>query len=263
MAELGNRRTYSIIGRNDGVNDHPKTIFASDKSIAAIMLFDSRHSPNDSFYYSEQDVYLPIYFSDVKQIFGNSDSILNDLLIYQTQAQMSFLLSILTTRQRHLNSEEEKQLCTEALDEWLPFFNSIQIPTIMKKFNNQYMTVFIVENIGFLYYRDILELINYKYILKSCPICRKMFVKRDGRANFCPKCSADKKAIVDMLRNRGEDYNAFVAESYYYRDLIEGKEVSPCPADYDSSIQTKEQYEEWLKKKHKELTKRPKKHPAH
>ena len=110
-----------------------------------------------------------------------------------------------------------------------------------------------------------------------------MFVKRDGRANFCPKCSADKKsqkqyndrkrkrntiqiehkAIVDMLRNRGEDYNAFVAESYYYRDLIEGKEVSPCPADYDSSIQTKEQYEEWLKKKHKELTKRPKKHPAH
>lgn len=245
MAELGNRRTYSIIGRNDGVNDHQKTIFASDKSIAAIMLFDSRHSPNDSFYYSEQDVYLPIYFSDVKQIFGNSDSLLNDLLIYQTQAQMSFLLSILTTRQRHLNSEEEKQLYTEVLDEWLPFFNSIQIPTIMKKFNNQYMTVFIVENIGFLYYRDILELINYKYILKSCPICRKI------------------KAIVDMLRNRGEDYNAFVAESYYYRDLIEGKEVSPCPADYDSSIQTKEQYEEWLKKKHKELTKRPKKHPAH
>lgn len=96
----------------------------------------------------------------------------------------------------------------------------------MKKFNNQYMTVFIVENIGFLYYRDILELINYKYILKSCPICRKI------------------KTIVDMLRNRGEDYNAFVAESYYYRDLIEGKEVSPCPADYDSSIQTKEQYEE-------------------
>lgn len=283
MAELGNRRTYSIIGRNDGVNDHQKTIFASDKSIAAIMLFDSRHSPNDSFYYSEQDVYLPIYFSDVKQIFGNSDSLLNDLLIYQTQAQMSFLLSILTTKQCHLNSEEEKQLYTEVLDEWLPFFNSIQIPTIMKKFNNQYMTVFIVENIGFLYYRDILELINYKYILKSCPICRKMFVKRDGRANFCPKCSADKKsqkqyndrkrkrntiqiehkAIVDMLRNRGEDYNDFVTESYYYRDLIEGKEVSPCPADYDSSIQTKEQYEEWLKKKHKELTKRPKKHPVH
>ena len=56
---------------------------------------------------------------------------------------MSFLLSILTTKQRHLNSEEEKQLYTEVLDEWLPFFNSIQIPTIMKKFNNQYMTVFI------------------------------------------------------------------------------------------------------------------------
>ena len=65
-----------------------------------------------------------------------------------------------------------------------------------------------------------------------------------------------------MLRNRGEDYNDFVTESYYYRDLIDGKEVSHCPADYNLSIQTKEQYEEWLKKKHKELTKRPKKSPG-
>ena len=66
-----------------------------------------------------------------------------------------------------------------------------------------------------------------------------------------------------MLRNRNEDYNDFVNESYYYRDLICGKEVSPCPADYDSSIQTEKQYEEWLKKKRKELTKRPKKTTAH
>lgn len=50
-----------------------------------------------------------------------------------------------------------------------------------------------------------------------------------------------------MLRNRGEDYNDFVTESYYYRDLIKGKKVSPCPNDYNSSIQTQKQYEEWLK----------------
>lgn len=52
-------------------------------------------------------------------------------------------------------------------------------------------------------------------------------------------------------------------ESYYYRDLIKGKKVSPCPNDYNSSIQTQKQYEEWLKQKHQELTKRPKKHPVH
>lgn len=128
-----------------------------------------------------------------------------------------------------------------------------------------------------------MELINFKHSLSSCPICKKIFVKRDGRIHFCPKCSIDKKsqkkyndqkrkrnsvqiehkAIVDMLRNRNEDYNDFVNESYYYRDLIKGKEVPPCPVNYDSSIQTRKQYEEWLKKKHNELTKRPKKRPAH
>ncbi len=108
------------------------------------------------------------------------------------------------------------------------------------------------------------------------------FISFCKRVNFCPKCSADKKAqkqyndrkrkknpiqiehkaIVDMLRNRGEDYNDFVTESYYYRDLIKGKKVSPCPNDYNSSIQTQKQYEEWLKQKHQELTKRPKKPPG-
>lgn len=131
--------------------------------------------------------------------------------------------------------------------------------------------------------RDILELINYKFSLEHCPICNELFVKRDRRVNFCPKCSADKKAqkkyneqkrkrntiqiehkaIVDMLRNRNEDYNDFVNESYYYKDLIEGKEISMCPDGYNSSIQTEKQYEEWLKMKHKELTKRPKNRPAH
>lgn len=152
----------------------------------------------------------------------------------------------------------------------------------MRRYKNQYCITFLVDDIGFLYGRDILELINFKYSLAYCPICNQMFVKRDGRTNFCPKCSADKKlkkryndqkrkrntiqiehkAIVDMLRNRNEDYNDFVNESYYYKDLIEGREVQVCPDGYDSSIQTEKQYEEWLKKKHKELTKRPKKSPV-
>ncbi len=77
----------------------------------------------------------------------------------------------------------------------------------MRRYKNQYCITFLVDDIGFLYGRDILELINFKYSLAYCPICNQMFVKRDGRTNFCPK----------------------------------------------------KQYEEWLKKKHKELTKRPKK----
>ena len=61
-----------------------------------------------------------------------------------------------------------------------------------------------------------------------------------------------------MLRNRGEDYNDFVTESYYYRDLIKGKKVSPCPNDYNSSIQTQKQYEEWLKQKTSRIDKKAK-----
>lgn len=117
-----------------------------------------------------------------------------------------------------------------------------------------------------------------KYEISNCPICGKRFVKTDNRFNFCQKCAQDKKsikryndqkrkrspiqaehkAIVDMLRNRNEDYSDFVTESHYYRDLTTGKAVSAYPNSYDSSIQTEKQYEEWLKKKHKEFTKVPK-----
>lgn len=280
---LSNSSFPDIIGRDDDLDDRQNDIFMTDEYIAAIMLFPLKNAPIGSIPYSDQTAYFPIYFSDLEKIFENAPELSKDLLIYQIQIKMGFLLLVLTTRQDHLNDEQTRQLYTDALDSWLPFFNKLPIPTITKRYDNQYKTVYVVENIGFLYYRDILELINYEYSLESCPICQKVFVKRDGRTNFCPKCSADKKAqkkyndqkrkrntiqiehkaIVDMLRNRGEDYNDFVTESYYYRDLIEGKKVSPCPVGYDSSIQTKEQYEEWLKQKHQELTKRPKKRPTH
>ena len=89
------------------------------------------------------------------------------------------------------------------------------------------------------------------------------YVERYDRKRKRNTIQIKHKTIVDILRNRGENYNDFVSESYYYRDLIEGKEVSLCLVGYNSSIQTKEQYEEWLKQKHKELTKRPKNRPAH
>ena len=48
-------------------------------------------------------------------------------------------------------------------------------------------------------YIDILELVNLKYSLDHCPICKQIFIKRDRRVNFCPKCSADKKAQKNIM----------------------------------------------------------------
>ena len=229
--------------------------------------------------------YLPILKSDAKKMFDIPSQAYTDLLSYNTQQKIVNLITCIANNELDgtmLNEEEDTQLLLYSIDSWLSTFNEIEIPTIMRRYKNQYCITFLVDDIGFLYGRDILELINFKYSLAYCPICNQMFVKRDGRTNFCPKCSADKKlkkryndqkrkrntiqiehkAIVDMLRNRNEDYNDFVNESYYYKDLIEGREVQVCPDGYDSSIQTEKQYEEWLKKKHKELTKRPKKSPV-
>ncbi len=288
-----------IIGRNDSLGEFEQQIFSKNTEIAAIMLFLDNKAlgalpPSNSlpylgcdlFFCKEKHTYLPIYYTDLEQMFNGQSNYNYDVLYHRTEEDMMFLLSYLANGEYgHIydSEEENRKYMIKRIDAWLPTLNDQPIPTLIRRYNNQYRTAFIVDTIGQLYGRDILELINFKYSIESCPICRKMFVKRDGRTNFCSKCSADKKAqkkyndrkrkrntiqiehkaIVDMLRNRGEDYNDFVTESYYYKDLIEGKEVSSCPNGYDSSIQTKKQYEEWLKQKHKELTKRPKKRPAH
>lgn len=287
-----------IIGRNDFLGEFEQTLFSKDTNIAAIMLFlDSiplgaippdnslPYLGHDIFFVKENHRYLPIYYSDLEQMFNGLNNYNYDVLYHRTEEEMMMLLSYLANGEYgHIynTDEENKKYIIKRIDEWLPTLNDQPIPTLIRKHKNQYRTAFVVDNIGQLYGRDILELINFKYSIGACPICRKMFVKRDGRTNFCPKCSADKKAqkryndqkrkrntiqiehkaIVDMLRNRNENYNDFVNESYYYKDLIEGKEISSCPTGYDASIQTKEQYEDWLKQKHKELTKRPKKSPT-
>ena len=307
-----------IIGRDDDHTSYQRNIFLQNSNIAALMLFVDSFNlslPANSLpYFDEEEslstyaknkcAYLPIYYKDVEQMsklpaaatlynslnqrVSNAGilhevKLIDDILTYKTQNKMTHLIKYLSRKDIFTNSISFQKSRKRIIDAWLPMFNNPPIPTIMREYNGQYPTVFLIDGLGQLYSRDLLELINLKYSLDYCPICNKLFVKRDGRVNFCPKCSADKKAqkkyndqkrkrntiqiehkaIVDMLRNRNEDYNDFVAESYYYRDLIEGKEVSPCPTGYDSFIQTKEQYEEWLKKKHKELTKRPKRRPVH
>lgn len=279
-----------VIGRNDNLNDTEQKIFM-DSNIMAIAIFWENAIctyPTNAIHYEDNQVnfpkyYLPIYKKDLSKLFDKRSEM--DLLTYSTQEKMINLIRTLANKEIYgtlLTEEDDTALLHSIVNSWLPTLNDNPIPTIIRDFEGKYLVSYVVNSIGELYGRDILELINFNYSLATCPICDQIFVKRDGRISFCPKCSADKKAqkkynerkrkrnivqlehkaIVDMLRNRGADYNDFVIESYYYRDLIDRKEVSPCPAGYDSSIQTKEQYEEWLKKKHKELTKRPKKSPA-
>ena len=307
-----------IIGRDDDHTSYQHNIFLQNSDIAAIMLFVNSFNltlPLNSLpYFDEEEslstykknncAYLPIYYKDVEQMSKLPETstlyntlnernvsagilhevkLIDDILTYKTQNKMTHLIKYLSRKDIFTDSTSFLKSRNRIIDTWLPIFNNPPIPTIIREYNGQYPTVFLIDGLGQLYSRDLLELINLKYSLDYCPICNKLFVKRDKRVNFCPKCSADKKAqkqyndrkrkrntiqtehkaIVDMLRNRNENYNDFVNESYYYRDLIKGKEVSSCPNGYDSSIQTKEQYEEWLKKKHKELTKRPKNHSAH
>lgn len=307
---------FRIIGRDDYHTSYQHNIFLQDSNIAALMLFvasfDSSLPLNSLPYFDEEEslsthkncTYLPIYYKDVNQMSklpststlyntlneniantGNSYEIklIDDILTYETQNKMTHLIEYLSRKDSFTDLTSFQESRKRIIDAWLPMFNNPPISTIIREYNGQYPTVFLMNGPGQLYSRDLLELINLKYSLDYCPICNEMFVKRDGRINFCPKCSADKKlkkryndqkrkrntiqiehkAIVDMLRNRNENYNDFVNESYYYKDLIEGKEVQTCPDGYNSSIQTEKQYEEWLKKKHKELTKRPKKSPAH
>ena len=302
-----------IIGRNDFHTTYQDNIFLQNSDIAALMLFVDFLPQNSFPYFDEEEplstykkdncTYLPIYYNDVIQMsklpnvttlyntlnknVANADilyevKLIDDILTYKTQNQMTHLIEYLSRKNSFTNLTSFQKSRKQIINAWLPMFNNPPISTIIREYNGQYPTVFLINNIAQLYSRDLLELINLKYSLDYCPICNQMFVKRDGRTNFCPKCSADKKlkkryndqkrkrntiqiehkAIVDMLRNRNEDYNDFVNESYYYKDLIDGNEVQACPDGYDSSIQNEKQYEEWLKKKHKELTKRPKKSPA-
>ena len=280
-----------IVGRNDNLNDTEQEIFM-DSNIMAIAIFWENaicSYPTNAIHYKDNRVnyskyYLPIYKKDLQKLFDKQSEM--DLLTYSTQEKMLNLIRTLANKEIYgtlLTEEDDTALLHSIVNSWLPTLNDNPIPTIIREFEGKYLVSYVVNSIGELYGRDILELINFNYSLSTCPICNQMFVKRDGRINFCLKCSADKKAqkkyndrkrkrntiqiehkaIVDMLRNRNENYNDFVTESYYYRDLIDGKEVSSCPAGYDSSIQTKGQYEYWLKQKHQELTKRPKKRPVH
>lgn len=273
---------YLIIGKQDILEDFEKEIFKKDQTIIAIMLYyvDSPFyaTPNNGLPFNKDTVYLPLYKNEASQIFNTP----YEMEVLQSYRRL-FNLNISMGRILNYVIQGFSDLTALTVSSIQNFCTPLRSSVIW--LNDYYYDKFIVETSNEVYalcYRDILELVNLKYSLDHCPICKQIFIKRDKRVNFCPKCSADKKAqkkyndqkrkrntiqiehkaIVDMLRNRNEDYNDFVNESYYYKDLIEGKEVPVCPDDYNSSIQTEKQYEEWLKMKHKELTKRPKKHPA-
>lgn len=278
---------YLIIGKQDVLEDFEKEIFEKDQNITAIMLYHINSpfyvEPDNCIPFNKDIVYIPLHNDDVAKIFNTSE--IDILKSYRKISNANALIDQIINFM--LRGYEVSLVGTEFYTRLVAAHQNCCAPLLssITWHEHHYYDKFIVNTNDEMYAlcdRDILELINYKFSLEHCPICNELFVKRDGRVNFCPKCSADKKAqkkyneqkrkrntiqiehkaIVDMLRNRNEDYNDFVNESYYYKDLIEGKEISMCPDGYNSSIQTEKQYEEWLKMKHKELTKRPKKHPA-
>lgn len=88
---------------------------------------------------------------------------------------------------------ENTKIMQYIINSWLPTFIDTPISTVIREYKGQYLDAYIVGSISRLYGRDIVELMNFKYSLNRCPIFKKIF-KKDGRTNFCPKYSANKKA---------------------------------------------------------------------
>ena len=233
---------YFVIGKNDDLRDFEKEIFEKDQNIIAIMLYHINSfyvEPDNGIPFSKDSVYLPLYNDNAAKIFSTSE-----LDILKTYRKISNANALIDEIMKHLLQGYEVSLVgTDFYTYIVAGHQSCCVPLLssITWYEHHYYDKFIVNTNDEVYAlcdRDILELINCKFSLERCPICDELFVKRDKRVNFCPKCSVDKKlkkryndqkrkrntiqiehkAIVDMLRNRNEDYNDFVNESYYYKD---------------------------------------------
>lgn len=274
-----------ISGRNTPDCNSQKQIFASDEEIIGIIWSEKfLHDPCDrqyvfdgkNDYYNGMNVYyIPLYEDYLLNLFNGNKHYVEYLKVYQQNKKFMNLIEFLCNYEDRpfYTDEEFYDLTMRILESWI---YPLEINTVLRKYKNSYCRAYIVKDIHWLIYDDILQMIDFKYNLDFCPICGKAFVKRDKRRNFCNECACDEKKkkkyndqkrkddlrylhkiTTDMLRNRQEDYSPFVEESHYYADLVSGKDIEYNPK-YDPTIKTESDYRKWLEKKHKEYMVRQK-----
>ena len=144
---------------------------------------------------------------------------------------------------------------------------------------------FKIAGLEYLYILDFWELLfnpHEKTRTLQCSCCGMFFYAgTNNQRKYCPDCKDNKyskikyinhkkdetkkyaKKIGDILSRRkrmmtesryeypSDEYNEFVLENQYYKDIIKGKDVERKP-EY-KNIQTKEEYLTWLKNKHASL----------
>ena len=108
---------------------------------------------------------------DLSKLFDKQSEM--DLLTYSTQEKMINLIRTLANKESYgtlLTEEDNTALLHSIVTSWLPTLNDNPIPTIIREFEGKYLVSYVINSIGELYGRDILELINFNYSLATCPI---------------------------------------------------------------------------------------------
>jgi len=214
---------------------------------------------------------------------GFDDDFLLDMLVKYSSAKKRCRLLETLFRDRF-----EANFCNH--DDYVAFFTDLvkshlndalstfyKLETVPRWDGVKLYRAYIIEDKYDLYFDDYAEIINCKYGVARCPICKNLFIQKDKRKNFCPVCSKDKiaqrkyneqkrqrsprylrKVIIDMLKNRGDidAANEFYEEAIYYENIIDQKEQDINPK-YTDEIHTNREYKEWLEKKHNQYLKRP------
>ena len=91
---------------------------------------------------------MPIYYSDLEQMFNGLNNYNYDVLYHRTEEEMMMLLSYLANGEYgHIynTDEENKKYIIKRIDEWLPTLNEQPIPTLIRKHKNQYVSTLLVD----------------------------------------------------------------------------------------------------------------------
>ncbi len=287
---------FHVIGVDDGdLPNSRKDIFDSNPDIVAIIIpFDNvtanrlptEYTFSEQSFYKGKMYYIPIYKSDLGHILKDPNNYSE--FFYSMKHQRKFLRLI-----EHLFDQEEAAFwrskgyadyvasTKRIVASWL---DPMPINTKILIYKGEFYRSYEVDDVHWLVYDDMVEMLENNYNLIDCPICKKAFLSTDKKRHFCDECSKDKKSIKyyndqkrkhnpeyehkkirDMLRNhvchsREEQclidnaLASFSNESQYYLDIINGQDVELCE-NYDSTIKTVVEYKAWINKKKAEYKK--------